>query len=1047
MQYHKLKPFVVFNSKTTTMDEAKRSRAAYKGVISKDCKFADILIAESDIDDITTHKTKMKNNFRKFLDASEVYNSLLTGDDETTAAEDYYDEVSKLYMCCVNKLNLSINNLKTVQTSNKDDVSSLSAISQIINMPKLEFKPFDGSAFEFHKFMSIFKQSVEICTPDPTLRLTRLLCHTTGAANKAISNIDLADSNCYDRAIQILTKNFGSKYIICTTIVNDLKGGPMAGTSNAIRDLANELRNAEICLKREGMYGELDTQSCIVSVCKRLQRDLREKWSHRTTKRQRESSEYLTFSDFVNFIEQEADRLNDPIFGRDLFEQDEREIKSHTSLAVASNVQPNRQRFNCILCSNNHKLFFCSQFKDMSLDDRFKFVTKHKLCINCLFSNHTSIDCPRPYVCNTNGCRLRHCRYLHRDTQVTANLNVNDSNIMLPIVPIIVNNIYHTYALLDTGSSHTFCARHLVDALDISGSETNYDLQTLGNIENRSAMQVDLSVQPRDQSTSFNLNNVLVIDKVPVNSSAVDLSKFTHLSDISHPGPASVEVLIGQNYADLLVIDEYRRGHPGEPYAAKTALGWCFHGPTATNPSHLNVTSNLISTKLIEEKLDHSYELEQVGIHRDTEWSIEDTEVIEVWKEACTIDENHYSLPIPWRYVDSKLPNNYYLAKCRLNSNNLEEAKQTIVDVTNILSDRSFKLTKFIANDPRILTDVNTEDKQDNAEFHKALRIGWYTETTRLKISWKLPLPADLRSEWNSWTDDMIHYSKDHIVRCMIPSDFIDGTFELHIFSDASSQAYGSVVYLRCLNKFGNIHVNMVCSKNRVCPIKSTITIPRLELQAAVLSTTLEEVVTRALSVELLETSYWTDSMVVLGFINNSHRRFHTYVANRLGKIRSSTTPKQRFFISGESNPADLLTRKRLPSNFDQASWYNGPTYLITHKDKWSETRFVSSNLPCMQSLSDAYVEAKSGVTFVGATHISRHPPDTLIEYFSGWTKLYYKRFTYSNALFYFILSGECCCHTVPTIIYTRRRYAVPPDDRCQCRQINKCPLYLKIII
>ena len=145
--------------------------------------------------------------------------------------------------------------------------------------------------------------------------MTRLLCHTTGEAHDSITSVDPSDPECYTSVYDILKKNCGSKYVVCTTVVNSLKNGPVATTPKAIRCLANELLNAEVCLKREGMFGELDNQGCIVSMCQRLPKDLRSKWASRTTKNQRHSSEYLTFSDFVKFVDQEADRLNDPIFG------------------------------------------------------------------------------------------------------------------------------------------------------------------------------------------------------------------------------------------------------------------------------------------------------------------------------------------------------------------------------------------------------------------------------------------------------------------------------------------------------------------------------------------------------------------------------------------------------------------------------------------------------------------------------------------------------------------------------------------------------------
>ena len=91
-------------------------------------------------------------------------------------------------------------------------------------------------------------------------------------------------------------------------IVRELKSGPTATTPRGLRDLANELENAENSLRREGMYGELDTQSCIVAVCKRLQINLRNRWMKQTTDNLQAASEYLSFSDFVRFVSAEAKR-------------------------------------------------------------------------------------------------------------------------------------------------------------------------------------------------------------------------------------------------------------------------------------------------------------------------------------------------------------------------------------------------------------------------------------------------------------------------------------------------------------------------------------------------------------------------------------------------------------------------------------------------------------------------------------------------------------------------------------------------------------------
>lgn len=81
------------------------------------------------------------------------------------------------------------------------------------------------------------------------------------------------------------------------------------------------------------------------------------------------------------------------------------------------------------------------------------------------------------------------------------------------------------------------------------------------------------------------------------------------------------------------------------------------------------------------------------------------------------------------------------------------------------------------------------------------------------------------------------------------------------------------------------------------------LSIPRLELAAATVSVRVADMLKAELDYEDVEEFYWTDSEVVLGFINNESRRFHVYVANRVQLIRDHTSPKQWRYVGSSSNP------------------------------------------------------------------------------------------------------------------------------------------------
>ena len=54
---------------------------------------------------------------------------------------------------------------------------------------------------------------------------------------------------------------------------------------------------------------------------------------------------------------------------------------------------------------------------------------------------------------------------------------------------------------------------------------------------------------------------------------------------------------------------------------------------------------------------------------------------------------------------------------------------------------------------------------------------------------------------------------------------------------------------------------------------------------------------------------FWTDSKVVLGYINNDAKRFQTFVANRVQVIKSNTDTKEWRYIDTKNNPADHASR------------------------------------------------------------------------------------------------------------------------------------------
>ena len=380
----------------------------------------------------------------------------------------------------------------------------------------------------------------------------------------------------------------------------------------------------------------------------------------------------------------------------------------------------------------------------------------------------------------------------------------------------------------------------------------------------------------------------------------------------------------------------------------------------------------------------------------------------------------------------------FYIDDCAHSTESLEKARQLASDVKKQLHHGGFHLTKFVSNSPTVLQDIEGEDtvKDDNlidGVYSHTLGVKWnprddticfgagdwtlrsgtvnkrkmlsavasifdplgllsplmirgkliLQEATRRKLSWDEAVTDDLQRQWDSWTQYMSSEIDIKLKRRMVTRLTKDSNIELHMFSDSSSVAYGCSAYIRTVNKEGKVEVNLLCSKSRVAPLKST-TIPRLELQAAVLSAKLSNYIQDHMGLEMSKVTYWTDSEIVLKYIQNDTKKFHVFVANRISTIRSMSDVQQWKHVASEQNPADLLTRGTNPKQL-MSMWWKGPDFLWEYQSQWPANQKIGT------VLSEEDPEIKRAVIVKATSHVTEVQKDHtnyFLSYFSSWNRL-----------------------------------------------------------
>ena len=213
-------------------------------------------------------------------------------------------------------------------------------------------------------------------------------------------------------------------------------------------------------------------------------------------------------------------------------------------------------------------------------------------------------------------------------------------------------------------------------------------------------------------------------------------------------------------------------------------------------------------------------------------------------------------------------------------------------------------------------------------------------------LDWDMIIPPDVQRVWNDWTSELDLLSKFTQERKYWPIGMKPIELSLHIFCDASESAFCSVAYIRAQLNDQSVHVSFVYSRARVAPCKKSklLTVPRLELQAAVLGSRLYLFLKSELGLKPDYVMFWSDSQIVLHYLRSETLPLKTFVANRVAEILSATKEHRWHFLPGIDNPADDGTRGVHVASLTAAKsrWLNGPGFLSGPVSAWPEDDFQS---------------------------------------------------------------------------------------------------------
>ncbi|GFY56127.1 integrase catalytic domain-containing protein [Trichonephila inaurata madagascariensis] len=325
------------------------------------------------------------------------------------------------------------------------------------------------------------------------------------------------------------------------------------------------------------------------------------------------------------------------------------------------------------------------------------------------------------------------------------------------------------------------------------------------------------------------------------------------------------------------------------------------------------------------------------------------------------------------------IQNSTYMDDILSGADDITTAKKMQRQLIGLMKESCFHLYKWSANSEELLKDVPTENKEflfnENDELVKTLGLSWrpgedifmyqmnlqevpvtITKRTALsfisklydplgllqpiiikakmmiqkiwlqKIDWDQTLPRREIETFQRYVAEL-HRLKDlKIPRCSLLKDSVAVQIG---FADASSQGYGACLYVKS-ETANETQIRLLCSKTRVAPLK-ILSIPRLELLAATLLSKLATKIVKIIDLKFDEVDLFSDSKVVLDWIQTQPHLLKVFVANRVCLIQELTQTFSWHHVTTKDNPADLISRGATKLQLqDELSW-KGHSFL---KDK-----------------------------------------------------------------------------------------------------------------
>ncbi|KAL0820903.1 hypothetical protein ABMA28_005563 [Loxostege sticticalis] len=322
--------------------------------------------------------------------------------------------------------------------------------------------------------------------------------------------------------------------------------------------------------------------------------------------------------------------------------------------------------YTCPLCNNEHGIYNCRPFLQMTNEKKLMTINRLGICVNCLFS-HNGKQCNSSKTCRK--CSGKHNTLIHEaleqsktksDATATSSKNVTSSShtsqndyseVLLATAQLKVLKADGTFhdmrALIDQGSQISIITENAAQILGLKRMKCKGVVFGVGQRENNCKGKLNITCASMFNNYTFN-TEVFIMNNLIKNLPNKTFPKpsWSNIENINLADPEfyksrPVDLLLGADiYTSILLGGLIKGNDAKQPMAQQTQLGWLLCGSAQT------FQCNVIINNM--EDIQQFWEMEEITEEEDM--SSEDIHCIEYFQKTTTRnEEGKYVVRLPMK--------------------------------------------------------------------------------------------------------------------------------------------------------------------------------------------------------------------------------------------------------------------------------------------------------------------------------------------------------------------------------------------------------------